>query len=196
MKFLKRNWAVLVIIGTAAAWLGISLGTNNCPSCVVSEIAKNNISLGQGKRASAEEIVEPKMPAWNAVDTEGRKISTASLQGKVSVVVFWATWCGGCKREIPDLVALRDAFPTHDVEIIGLSVDEAHKDLQAFAQQAGINYRIARATDSANEAFGKIDSLPTIFIIDGEGRIKFRHAGNMAKDALVERIRSVQATSA
>jgi len=128
------------------------------------------------------------------VDTDGKLITSNDLSGKVGVLVYWATWCGGCKKEIPDLVALRQEFADSELEIIGLSVDKPHKDLKAYAEAAGINYRVARVTPSIVETFGQAESIPTLIIIDQEGRVQFRHSGFMEKAALAERVRSLLAT--
>ena len=195
MTFIKQHWSTLILIVVAAFWIGIRLSTNSCPSCVVSEIAKDAVAKQPDLATKREAASVPKLASWNAIDTKGNVISSEELEGKVGVLVYWATWCGGCKKEIPDLVALREEFPEMEVEIIGLSVDEAHKDLEAFAEAVGINYRLARVTPSVNEAFGQVESIPTIFIIDQQGRIQFRHTGIVEKEAIAERVRALLSTS-
>lgn len=176
-----------------AAWIGVSLGTSDCPSCVVTNLASGMFSPGP---AEDPEVATPAVAKanWSAVDLDGELVTSEDLQGKVSVLVYWATWCGGCKSEIPDLVALREEFPTNEVEIIGLSFDEEHKDLKSYARKVGINYRIARVTPSIVETFGNADAIPTLLIIDQEGRIQFRHTGVVGQHALSERVRSLLAT--
>lgn len=193
MDFLKRHISTIVLITIAAFWVGISLGTNECPSCVVANVAKSAFS--------EEPDTSPEGPApvvkkanWSAVDTNGKLITSNDLEGKVGVLVYWATWCGACKKEIPDLIALREEYSTSDVEIIGLSFDEAHKDLSAFAEARGINYRIARVTPSITDTFGKAESIPTLIIVDQEGRVQFKHVGVVNHATLSERVRSLLAT--
>ncbi|MDQ8203082.1 TlpA disulfide reductase family protein [Pelagicoccus sp. SDUM812003] len=191
MEFLKRHWSTLILIVILAGWLGIRMGTDRCPSCVVTDIAQDAVG-DEGSPAAKSEVSRlPKLADWTAIDTDGEVVGSESLKGKVGVLVYWATWCGGCKKEIPDLVALREEFPESKVEIIGLSVDEAHKDLEAFAKAAGINYRIARVTESVDKAIGPVDSIPTIILIDQDGRVQFRHSGLVEKEALAERVRSL-----
>ncbi|MBD5779690.1 TlpA family protein disulfide reductase [Pelagicoccus sp. NFK12] len=193
MDFFKRHCSTIVLITIAAFWIGIRLGTDDCPSCVVSNLTDRAFSEEETAVVAEKEPAEKKVN-WSTVDTEGKLFSSNDLDGKVGVLVYWATWCGGCKSEIPDLIALRKEFATSDVEIVGLSVDEAHKDLAAFAESAGINYRIARVTPSIVETFGQAESIPTLMIVDQEGRIHFRHTGVVSKDALSERVRSLLAT--
>lgn len=193
MEFIKRHCSTIVLITIAAFWIGISLGTNECPSCVVANVAKSAFESETDPIAQTPEPIVKKVN-WSAVDTEGKLITSNDLDGKVGVIVYWATWCGGCKSEIPDLVALRKEFSPDDVEIIGLSFDEAHKDLEAYANAVGINYRIARITPSVIDTFGNADSIPTLLIVDQEGRIQFRHTGIVNKETLSERVRSLLAT--
>lgn len=196
MDFLKKNFATITLISICAIWVGVSLGTDRCPSCVIGDISKNALSLGNdAPRAETAKAEIPPAPAWTAIDTNGSEISSRELQGKVSVVVYWASWCGGCKREIPDLVALRERFTDSELEVIGLSVDEPHKDLEAFANRYGINYRIARVTPSVNDAFGRVENIPTLFILDKQGHIQFRHTGHISVETLSERVRNLLASS-
>ena len=193
MDFLKRNCSTLLLIGIAALWIGLSLGTQRCPSCVIRDIVMDAVGKGENEEAltARAESAKPAMPEWEAIDINGQPIGSADLAGKVSVVMYWATYCSGCKNEIPDLVALRNEFPPERVEILALSVDDARKDLQAYARERGINYRIARVNDSVVQAFGRIDSIPTLIIMDAQGRPQFRYSGHLAKETLSERVRDL-----
>lgn len=161
---------------------------------MVSNVVKETLGSDEAVSPSKREIPSVKQANWTAVDTHGKTISSTDLEGKVGVFVYWATWCGGCKTEIPSLVALRKEFSPNEVEIVGLSVDEAHKDLNAYAEAVGINYRIARVTPTIIETFGRADAIPTLLIVDQEGRVQFRHTGIVDKDILSERVRSLLAT--
>ena len=116
-------------------------------------------------------------PAFSIQTINGRQLSSAALRGKVTIINFWATWCGPCKAEIPDLVALQDRYRDH-VQVIGISEDEAAPDVvQRFANEHKINYPIAMATDAIRELFPGVVALPTSFILDREGRVVQRHVG-------------------
>lgn len=193
MDFFKRHCSTIALITIAAFWIGIRLGTDDCPSCVVVNLASSALK-SEEPAVAAKEVTPIKKANWSAIDTDGKLFTNHDLEGKVGVIVYWATWCGGCKKEIPNLVALREEFAATDVEIVGLSVDEAHKDLHAFAESAGINYRIARVTPSIIDAFGQAEAIPTLLIVDQEGRIQFKHTGIVNQDTLSERVRSLLAT--
>lgn len=193
MEFFKRHCSTIVLITIAAFWVGIYLGTDDCPSCVVVNMSKSMLETdGNGTDTARTPVV--RKANWSTIDTEGKLVSNHDFEGKVGVLVYWATWCGSCKTEIPDLIALRREFTASEVEIVGLSVDKPQKDLQAFAKAKGINYRIARVTPSIVDAFGQADDIPTLLILDQEGRIQFRHTGQVSRATLSERVRSLLAT--
>ena len=115
-------------------------------------------------------------------DLDGRTISLASLRGKVTLVNFWATWCGPCRAEIPDLVALQEKYKSQ-LQVIGISEDEAAPAVvKRFAAQFNVNYPVAMVTPELEKLFGSVSALPTSFVIDREGRLVQKHVGMLARD--------------
>jgi len=116
-------------------------------------------------------------PAFTVRDLEGREIAPASLRGKVVIVNFWATWCGPCRAEIPDLVALQEKYKD-TLQVIGISEDEAGVDVvKRFAAEHKINYPVAMTTPEIEKMYPGISALPTSFIIDRESRVVQKHVG-------------------
>ena len=116
-------------------------------------------------------------PVFTARDLDGRDISLASLRGKVVLVNFWATWCGPCRAEIPDLVALQEKY-RDQLQIIGISQDEAPVDLvRRFAADHHMNYPVVMSTPEIEKLFPGVNALPTSFIVDRESRIVQKHVG-------------------
>ena len=116
-------------------------------------------------------------PAFTLKDLDGREISPASLRGKVVIVNFWATWCGPCRAEIPDLVALQEKYKD-TLQVIGISEDEAGVDVvKRFAAEHKINYPVAMTTPEIEKLFPGISALPTSFILDRESRVVQKHVG-------------------
>jgi thiol-disulfide isomerase/thioredoxin len=114
-------------------------------------------------------------------DLDGRTISLASLRGKVTLVNFWATWCGPCRAEIPDLVALQQKY-RDQLQILGISEDEALPEtVKQFAAKFNVNYPVAMVTPELEKLFGNVSALPTTFVIDREGRVVQKHVGMLTK---------------
>ena len=113
-------------------------------------------------------------PAEEARDI-GRQVELAVLtpyKGKVVLVNLFATWCGPCIAEIPDLVRLQNGHA--DLAVVGLQVmDIGGEPLPAFRARLGINYPTIDANNNLDveKAFGAPDVLPTSYILDRGGRI-------------------------
>ena len=116
-------------------------------------------------------------PAFELNDLDGKPLSLAEAKGKIVLLNFWATWCGPCRAEIPDLVDLQKRY-ADKLEIIALATDEDDADeVRRFVMGAGINYRVAMTSDQVRMAYGGIAALPTSFVIDTQGRIVQKHVG-------------------
>jgi thiol-disulfide isomerase/thioredoxin len=116
-------------------------------------------------------------PAFQLNDLDGKPVSLADAKGKIVLLNFWATWCGPCRAEIPDLVDLQKRYPDK-LEIIALATDEDEADeVRRFVLQSGINYRVAMTSDKVRRDYGGIAALPTSFVIDSQGRILQKHVG-------------------
>jgi thiol-disulfide isomerase/thioredoxin len=126
------------------------------------------------------------VPAFIARDLDGREVSSASWRGKVIIINFWATWCGPCRAEIPDLVTLQEKYRDR-LQVIGISEDEASPDLvKRFAADHHINYPVIMTTPEIGKLFPGIGALPTSFVIDRESRVVQKHVG-MLQAAITER---------
>src|SRR5215472_11753174 len=116
-------------------------------------------------------------PGFELKDLEGKPVSLEEAKGKVVLLNFWATWCGPCRAEIPDLVDLQKRY-REKLEIIALATEEDDADqVRRFVLHSGINYRVAMAPDDVVRDYGGVAALPTSFVIDREGRVVQKHVG-------------------
>ncbi|HZC66806.1 MAG TPA: TlpA disulfide reductase family protein [Candidatus Dormibacteraeota bacterium] len=108
---------------------------------------------------------------------DGKPLSLASANGKVILLNFWATWCGPCRMEIPGLIELQKQYPD-SLQIVSLLVDvDDVDDAKKFVADAGLNYPVAVATNDVRIQYGGVSALPTVFVIDTQGRIVQKHVG-------------------
>ena len=108
-------------------------------------------------------------------DANGASFKLADFFGKVMVVNLWATWCGPCRQEIPELVKLHKEFHSRGVEMIGLSTenpDASADKVRKFIQDFQIDYRIGWApVEVAVPLMQGYDAIPQIFVISRDGWI-------------------------
>jgi len=111
----------------------------------------------------------------------GRPIKLADYSGKVMLVNFWATWCGPCRTEIPELVKLHKEFKSQGLEMVGLSMenpDASAETVRNFVRDFQMDYRVGWATpEVAVTLMQGRESIPQSFVISGDGRILKRFVG-------------------
>jgi thiol-disulfide isomerase/thioredoxin len=116
-------------------------------------------------------------PDFKLKDTAGADVSLADSKGKVILLNFWASWCGPCRAEIPGLIALQKRYKDK-LQILGLVVDDDDKDeVEKVIQAEGINYPVAFSSVDVRVAYGGITALPTVFVIDSNGKVVQKHVG-------------------
>ncbi|HUN60692.1 MAG TPA: TlpA disulfide reductase family protein [Candidatus Sulfotelmatobacter sp.] len=116
-------------------------------------------------------------PDFQVKDLDGKDVSLAAHKGQVILLNFWATWCGPCRAEIPGLVELQSKYKDQ-LQIIGMVVDEDEEDnLRDIVKSERINYPVALTSPEVRMAYGGIAALPTVFVINPEGRVVQKHVG-------------------
>jgi len=116
-------------------------------------------------------------PEFKFKDFGGKDLNLETSRGKVILLNFWATWCGPCRAEIPELVALQSRYKDR-LQIIGLVVDDDDEnEIRKVISSEGINYPVALADPETRFAYGGIAALPTVFVINADGRVVQKHVG-------------------
>jgi thiol-disulfide isomerase/thioredoxin len=135
-------------------------------------------SAGQENQPTIRFVRNPDpAPDFKLSSLDGKPITLADTHGKVVLLNFWATWCGPCRAEIPDLVDLQNKYKDR-LQILGLVVDDDDQDaIKTFVAEFRINYPVAIATNEIRLQYGGIPALPTSFVLDAEGRIVQKHEG-------------------
>jgi cytochrome c biogenesis protein CcmG, thiol:disulfide interchange protein DsbE len=106
----------------------------------------------------------------------GKHVSLEDARGKVALVDFWATWCGPCKASFPKYQALAQKY-SDDLVVIGVSEDDEADGIQEFARDTGATFPLAWDGDKGVAKEYRPGSMPTSFIIDKEGVVRFVHSG-------------------
>jgi peroxiredoxin len=115
----------------------------------------------------------------------GGSLRLAELKGQVVLVNFWAAWCPPCRAEMPGFQAAYDARHADGFSVIGISMDQnSPLSVAAFLRDHRISYPVALATPATVAAFGNVNDLPTSFLLDRQGRIRYTVRGIFAPATL------------
>jgi len=115
-------------------------------------------------------------------DIKGETQSLTDYRGKVVLVNFWASWCMPCVEEMPELTQLKQHLAGQPFEILALNVGEGEKRVKHFAKRTSFNLSVLM--DNSSKVFNewKVEIMPTSFLIDARGRVRYRARGNPGWD--------------
>ena len=121
-------------------------------------------------------------PDFSLKDSDGRAVRLSDYRGKVVLLNFWATWCGPCKVEIPWFIEFEQKYKDRGFAVLGVAMDdEGWSAVRPYITERKMNYRILLGDDTVAQQYGGVDSLPTTFLLDREGKIIGRHVGLVSK---------------
>lgn len=134
------------------------------------------------------------MPAYSAKLLDGKPFDTAAEKGNVVLINVWATWCGPCRYEIPELQVLHNKYAARGFKVVGVSVDESGVEgVKQFVDENKITYPIALDAEGRIANVLRTMVLPTSVIVGRDGKILWRKVGAVmpndtaALDSIVER---------
>ena len=128
----------------------------------------------EAKKIQAALAEGSKFPDFSEKDTAGKPLSIANYKGKVVLLDFWATWCGPCVHELPNVIKTYDAYHKQGFEIIGISLDKDQEKLASFTKEKSmtwVQYFDGLVWQNKLAAKYGITSIPATFLLDGQGTI-------------------------
>jgi cytochrome c biogenesis protein CcmG/thiol:disulfide interchange protein DsbE len=122
-------------------------------------------------------------PDFALEDLDGNVVRLSDYKGKVVFLNFWATWCAPCRAEIPHFIDLVEQYGEDGFEIIGVAVDPRDfSKVQAYVDYQGVNYPILYDTKRVSGIYGGIQSIPTTFVINRDGKVVDQLVGSRPKN--------------
>jgi peroxiredoxin/outer membrane lipoprotein-sorting protein len=148
--------------------------------------AKRNVAdTATGEPASR--FVGKEADDFKLKDLNGKKVELKSLRGNVVVLDFWATWCAPCREEMPHLEKLHREFKDKGLMIVGINTEDA-KAARSFMKK--YDYTFMTLIDDGNASvIYRVEAIPTVFVLDKEGKITSHYIGAQSEEVLREAIR-------
>ena len=151
-----------------------------------------------GVRASAAaklSVVEPEdrkpAPDFALPSASGREVSLEDYRGEVVVLNFWATWCHGCKQELPWFVQFEKQYGSRGLTVIGASTDgDGWKSVTPFLKKKPLNYPVVIADEALTSAYG-LGAMPMTILIDRQGRVAATYTGVVDRTACDKAIQAL-----
>lgn len=195
---MRKSFLVFLVVITGLAGLGIGIVAARAGRLKTARRAAPALGATRPAEASADKSTVIRFaknpqpaPPFLLRDLDGNLISTASWQGKVVLLNFWATWCPPCREEIPELIELANKYK-NDLLIIGISMDDGPpEEVKQFAQSAGINYPIVMRSRELVGEYGGVPALPTSFVVNKDGKVVQKHEGLFSPELYETEIRAL-----
>ena len=155
------------------------------------------VATAADQPAAVRAVLHPKKerkPAadFALTDASGKTVTLKDYRGKVVLLDFWATWCTGCKKEIPWFAEFEKTYGAKGLAVVGVSMDEGGwKVLKPFLAETHVPYQILLGDDAMAQRYG-IETMPDTFLIDQEGKVAAAYLGGLVdRDNIEANIKAI-----
>ncbi|MFA7084561.1 MAG: TlpA disulfide reductase family protein [Arcobacteraceae bacterium] len=177
MQFKKMSFSIFFLILIFAGC--DSKNETSSKKSIENAISKENATFFVDLVTTNNETIKAKI-SKNRIEFE-------SINDKVILLNFFATWCPPCKAEIPHLNALVKKYP-NDFEVVAvvLEKNKTVEELTAFINEFNIEYKVTHTSSNylLEQAVGGVKSIPTMFLLDKKGEIKQKYLGMVLEEML------------
>jgi peroxiredoxin len=139
-------------------------------------------------------------PAFLLINASGKHVRSLDYRGKVVLLDFWATECGGCKIEIPGFIELQREYGHKGLTAVGVSMDILYENLKGaeegwnrvkpFIKDHAVNYPILMGDEAVSKAYD-IQAMPATYLLDKKGRIAATYVGIVDKNDIEANIKTL-----
>jgi peroxiredoxin len=116
-------------------------------------------------------------PDFTLRTMNGPNLRLQEQRGRVVMVNFWATWCGPCRQEMPQLDRLYQKYHAAGFVLLGVNVDDDQRKAAEVAGKLGVTFPVLLDTDKTVSKLYDLSTMPSTVIIDREGKVRYVHRG-------------------
>jgi peroxiredoxin len=182
---LRRRW---VWAAVAVAGLALCVAVLPQPRVLAYRCLDCSVALWQSLsapnpiHANVKPEGDRKMaPDFTSADAFDKPIKLSDFRGKVVLLNFWATWCGGCQVEIPWFIEFHNKYKDNGFSVIGVSLDaDGWESVKPYVKEKAVNYPIVIGSRDVAQLY-RVSAMPVTLLIDREGRIAASHVGLVSK---------------
>ena len=137
--------------------------------------------------------------AFNLPTVGGEQNDSRQFTGQLIVVDIWATWCGPCKKAIPEFIELQNEFESHGVQVVGITCDsddpaaaaETTRKAYNIGQKLGVNYPLLVDDGTTKGQIPGFRSYPTTLFLTADGQVQYMVVGVQPKERMAQIIRTI-----
>lgn len=134
---------------------------------------------GQEAAPAAPRKIGEAIPDFTLKTLDGKETKLSEIKGKVTLINFWATWCGPCVKEMPSLQKLSDAYASKGLNVIGVNLDEnPDQVLEPFLKKNGIKFKSYVDPHGESADLFQVSGLPLTLVVDSQRKLLLEQIGD------------------
>lgn len=196
LPFLIAIVLVLVSAGALGWWLLAGGEETASTASPITLPTDGSIQIAPASELLASDVTgQPPQPGTPAPDfrftlADDSTMHLSDLQGKKVLLNFWATWCGPCKAEMPDMQALQATYPD-DLVVLAVNQQETVEQIVPFAEDLGLTFTLIADEDGTIGDAYAARGLPTTYFINRDGTVHSLHAGLLTREMMEQRVQEL-----
>lgn len=124
-------------------------------------------------------------PDFTLLDPDGQSVSLSDWRGRPVLINFWASWCGPCEVEMPDIQAAYEAHAGQDLVVLAIAVDDSAENVRRFFEKHGLTFQPLLDDGQVSRAY-QVFGLPTSFFVSADGEVVAVHTGVLTESKIEE----------
>jgi len=189
----KKIFAIIVVIVLLFGGFYMFSKQNNTKQDVSNNTVQENTDKENIDEKSQELAVGKIAPSFTLNNLNGEEVSLSDYEGKIVLINFWATWCGYCDKEMPDLQRLHEE--NEDLVVLAVDVRESKQEVQSYIDKGNYDFPVLLDENGEASITYLVSAFPTSYFVDEKGILLGAVQGMMTYDkmnSILEQIRENQ----